>query len=207
MAKNESVNTAAKSQTLDDVDLDNLGGTREIVSRRPMIKWDLLAGRENNNKKFKVAGWLIEAVAMNNPKGSTRQDDHWTAYIVELTHPCKAVIDGDNIVTVEAGKEVYVPAGIELAKQLDGYLGHDEMFWIILGPDGEIDLKNGNRPMRKFKVRAGEVGGEVLGVKVAPRHREGRYLLGGKKTANVIAAPNNATAGELEAARTAVPFS
>jgi hypothetical protein len=143
---------------------------------------------------------------MNNPKGAKREDDFWTAFIVELTHPCMAKVD-DQLVLIPAGKEVYVPAGIELAKQLDGYLGHSEMFWIIIGPDGEIDLKNGNRPMRKFKVRSGEAGGEVLGVRVAPRKREGRYLLGGKPVANVIHAPANATAGELQAARSEVPFS
>lgn len=170
------------------LDFDKIEGARDSITRRPYIDWKKLAGRDHSNKNFVLAGFLIEGgIPLNNPKGAERKQDFHLGAIIELTHPCKAVV-GEEIVDCKPGDEVVFSYGSgegDLGRHLQPLFGHDVMFWVAIRPNGDMDLNNGNAPMKLYSMKVGEVGA------LAPKRRTGRYLLGGPtaKVAQVIEAP------------------
>jgi hypothetical protein len=174
------------------------GETEESIVRRPVIDWPELAGRDNDNKAIVVCGHLIEFHKLNNPKGAERATDYWLAAVILLTHPCPAILNGERIIA-EKNTEVYVPMGseqVDLTKHLEPLLGHNEMFWIAIRPNGVQDVGKGKNPMKVFEVIRGTKG------EFAPIKRQGRYLLGGptSKAPALVEAPANATPAQKNAA-------
>ena len=137
-------------------DFDNLKGD-EIFTDRPIYK------PESCGKQACV-GLLIERVTLAAPKG--RKDAKpWDAFVIELTHPTLACDREDNVITVPAGRQVFMPANVKLDVLNKWAFNPQEMAEVAVIPGEKVDI-GGGQTMWTFRQK-------VLGT----RARTGGYML------------------------------
>lgn len=145
---------------------DNLKGD-EIFTDRPIYKPESCG-------KQAIVGFLVERQTLAAPKG--RKDAKpWDAYVILLTHPTLCADRDDNVVTIPAGREVYLPANVKLDVLNKLAFNPEVMAEVAVIPGEKVDI-GGGQTMWTFRQK-------VLGTK----KREGAYLLAVPGTVPAIA--------------------
>ena len=174
MAKQEIVAKDVDLSKVDNfqADFDKLGG-EEVHFDRPMASFKKI-------KKNLVVGKLVHHVLLNKPKNMQVEDSEdpnenlFGCFIVKLNRPCLA-LEGDKIITVAAGREVYLPETAKL-RELHSMLGKEEMYTIAVVDDGTQFINSFE--MQKYRIR-------ILG---EPVKRHGHFLIGGPQTVHLAPA-------------------
>jgi hypothetical protein len=138
------------------VDFDKLSGD-EIFTDRPVYKPETCG-------RAPIVGFVVEHVILAAPKG--RKDAKpWGAFVILLTHPTLATDRDDNIVTIPAGREVFLPANVKLDVILKWAKNPDIMAEVAIKPEAKVDI-GGGQTMWTFRQKV-----------VSTKKREGGYLL------------------------------
>lgn len=141
-------------------DLSTIGGLRPICQPEEMMK-------------SPVGGWIVALLHMPPRKDKSE----WDAILVETTGACRALV-GEEIQTIEAGKEVLVPVNGALKNNpelLNAACDGARVFWGLFQVVGQVELGKPS-PMWDFKVQ--------LHKKTIPR--TGKYLLNQAQRVEVI---------------------
>jgi hypothetical protein len=160
-AKTTAAATAPKNGTKPAAEagfanFDTLKGD-EIFTDRPIYKPESCG-------KQAIVGYLVERQTLAAPKG--RKDAKpWDAYVILLTHPTLCADREDNVVTIPAGREVYLPANVKLDVLNKLAFNPEIMAEVAVIPGDKVDI-GGGQTMWTFRQK-------VLGTK----KREGAYLL------------------------------
>jgi hypothetical protein len=131
----------------DLADFQTIGGLRPIVSADLMYE-----------HKFPIVGRVVAILDMPQRKSLNKADEKedWSTILVELLAPCRAK-SGNDIITVEAGKEIMIPRGGNLKNNRDLELAARDPNFVhtaLFICTGEVDLGvNGRNPMWGFEVR------------------------------------------------------